>query len=311
MNERHTYSGRSLDESLKIIDDFFGIRDLLKGNISKKQIQSYYRASSWAYRMFHSKDGAVHMAINYDGKFNPTGYYTAPNEIGDYIEKNVVRKVVEFGCGKGFNSIHLAKKFPETEFIGFDITEKHLEIAKKNSQNHPNLSFKYGDFQSIDLPDNFCDIVFETEAICHAHYPEKVIQEAFRILKPGGLFILYEGFRTDKFYNENELMLTAGRLIEKTMAVNEFANENVWIQNAVNSGFITIENKDLSNSIMPNLLRLNNIANRFFEKKVLSTVIKILLPQEMLMNSVAGLLMPYGIENEVFKYRKIVLEKGR
>jgi ubiquinone/menaquinone biosynthesis C-methylase UbiE len=67
------------------------------------------------------------------------------------MNESAVKNVLELGCGKGFNSIYLAKRLPETELIGIDITDHHLKIAQKKSRGIENLRFIYGDFHKLDF----------------------------------------------------------------------------------------------------------------------------------------------------------------
>lgn len=301
--------GKTLEDCLSQIDHFFGIQALLNVGVGNCDIKKYYSLNNLAYKKVHSSEGAVHMAINYDGNFNKNGYYTAPNEIAKYIQEYEVRNAVELGCGKGFNSNYLSLKFPKVQFKGLDITPAHLNIAKKGIQDKNNVEFIYGDFQSIPLPDQSAELVFELEAVCHAHNQEKVLQESNRILKQGGLFIVYEAFRNSNFDALPENSKLAGWLTEKTMVVKQFADEDAWLELASKNGFEVIENQDISQAVMPNLLRLNSISMKIFDKPLLGKVLKMLIPRYVLMNAVAGTLMPYVISMEIMKYKRVVLIK--
>ena len=65
------------------------------------------------------------------------------------------------------------------------------------------LSFSQGDYHNPPLKDNSFDGVYDFEAICHSKSLEKVYSEAFRVLKPGGLFVLEDWFMTDKYKPSN------------------------------------------------------------------------------------------------------------
>ena len=68
-----------LDRYLNKINTIFPVRHLTHQNISADEITNYYRDSSAGYKYFHSNEGAVHMALNYDGVFHKNGYYTQVN----------------------------------------------------------------------------------------------------------------------------------------------------------------------------------------------------------------------------------------
>ena len=56
-----------------------------------------------------------------------------------------------------------------------------------------------GDFNNAPYDDNSFDAVYAIEATCHSHSREKVYGEMFRVLKPGGMFGVYEWSMTDKY----------------------------------------------------------------------------------------------------------------
>ena len=57
-----------------------------------------------------------------------------------------------------------------------------------------NLSVQ--DFTQTDFPDQSFDIVFGIESYCHAIEKSAVYQEAFRLLKPGGFFVMIDSLKT-------------------------------------------------------------------------------------------------------------------
>lgn len=308
MENKFFENQQSLSELLYQIERTFNTKAILSENINKTKIQKYYRESNLGYNLVHSKEGSVHMAINYDGVFSQDGYYQQVKEISEHIA-NQQLNVLELGCGKGFNSTYLAKAFPSSRFLGIDITERHLRYAKKKAKTIENLNFQKGDFHFLELKDASIDLVFELEAVCHTDKPEVVLAEVFRVLKPGGKFILYEGFRTENYSDQSEIQQRAAVLIEKTMAVNYGHNINEWLKIAEQSGFELFQNDDISLAIMPNLKRFHRLALKFFESRLLSRILKGLLPKNLIKNTVAGSLMPFSIMQKTQSYNRIVLVK--
>ncbi|MCX5848357.1 MAG: class I SAM-dependent methyltransferase [Deltaproteobacteria bacterium] len=309
MNKEIIVDLNELDKYLKKINSIFLTKNIINKNIDCDNIINYYRASSALYKYLHSYDGAVHMALNYDGIFNKKGYYTQLNEIFDLINVSEVKSVLELGCGKGFNSIFLAKKFPEIKFSGIDITDKHLKIAKRKSHHIENLKFTYGDFHKLDFEDSSFDFIFALESICYANDSRQVLSEIFRVLKNGGQFVLYDGFRQIGFESLPDNLVQAVILTEKSLAVNSFAKIDTWLEIAGKAGFKLKVKTDLSKAIMPNLGKLQLLARKYFEFPFLSKIFLQILPQDMMMNTIAVLLMPFTMHNKAHCYYKIVLEK--
>jgi len=300
----------SLNKYLLKIDKIFPINDLLNKNIDKKNIISYYDKSSYGYKFFHSKEGSVHMAINYDGIFNEEGYLTQAKEISSLINVDSTSHILELGCGKGFNSIFLAKQFPDIQFQGIDITHKHLSIANKKAKHLENVKFVYGDFHNLEFDDSTFDLIFEVAATCYAYNIKNVLEGVYAKLKKNGIFILYDGFRLSGFDQLPEDIKKAAILTEKSMAVNNSAEIDDWLKAATQTGFKVKSCENISQAIMPNLARFQKLARAYFKYPSLSKFLRAFLPREMLMNSIAGLLMPFTVHNGAQGYYKIVLEKG-
>jgi ubiquinone/menaquinone biosynthesis C-methylase UbiE len=309
MNKEIIVNLNELDNYLKKIKSIFLVTNIINKNIGCDSIVNYYRSSSAIYKYLHSYEGAVHMALNYDGIFNKKGYYTQLNEILELINVSKIKSVLELGSGKGFNSIFLARKLPEIRFSGIDITDKHLVIANRKSRNIENLKFTYGDFQKSNYDDASFDLIFELESICHADDSRQVLSEIFRILKKGGQFVLYDGFRQLDFESLPDNLVHAAILVEKSLAVNRFERIDTWLEIAGNVGFKLNVKKDLSKAIMPNLGKLQFLARKYFEYPFLSKIFLRILPQDMIMNTIAVLLLPFTMHNKAHCYYKIILEK--
>lgn len=309
MNKEIIFDLKELDRYLNKIDIIFPVKTISQQTMDVERITDYYKESSAGYHFLHSNEGAVHMAINYDGVFQKEGYYTQAIEISELINENASKKILELGCGKGFNSIYLAKKFPGLNFTGVDITDKHLQLAIKKSKKIKNLTFSYGDFHKLDFPNSSFDLIFELEAICHAKDPGQVLNEIYRLLTKKGQFVLYEGFRNVGFEKYPANLVTAAILTEKSMAVNKFENIDIWLKIAQQIGFTIKVEQDLSKAIMPNLKRLQFLARGYFKYPFLSKIFLRILPLNMVMNSIAGLLMPFTLHNKAHVYYKIILEK--
>lgn len=298
-----------LDKYLRKIDSVFPCGNIINRNINSKNVISYYRDSSAVYKYVHSYKGAVHMAINYDGIFNKKGFFTQLNEITKFINESKTEKVLELGCGKGFNSIFLARKLPAIEFSGIDITDQHLTVAKKKSHPIENIKFAYGDFHKLDFEDSSFDFIFELESICHANDSSQVLSEVYRVLKSGGQFVLYDGFRQVGFESLHDNLIQAAILTEKSLAVNRVNEIDDWLKIASKTGFKLKVKADLSQNIMPNLCRLQILARRYFENPLLAKIFLKLFSQNAMMNCISALLMPFTVYNKAHGYYKIILEK--
>ncbi len=107
---------------------------------------------------------------------------------GMVLLKSVAQKsdhILDFGCGEGTRLNWVSKNSKGS--LGLDISQKGLELARKK---YPKLSFKKADLEKVPLPDEGFDLVYSAYVLEHLTYPEKVLKEAIRLLKPNGYLLL-------------------------------------------------------------------------------------------------------------------------
>ncbi len=115
----------------------------------------------------------------------------AYHELGDVAGK----RIVDFGCGSGANSVLLAGR--GAHVWGIDISEDLLRLARRRlavSGRDGGATFIAGSAHDMPFPDNSIDIVFGI-AILHHLDLGLVSREVLRVLKPGGRAIFQEPVR--------------------------------------------------------------------------------------------------------------------
>lgn len=94
-------------------------------------------------------------------------------------------RILELGCGVGITTGFIASKFREAKIVAIDY-ESQIELARKSKL--PNVRFLAGVATKLQFKGNYFDAVFESFAFHHIPDYEKAIEEAYRVLKPGGKF---------------------------------------------------------------------------------------------------------------------------
>jgi len=303
----------TLSETLDRIDRLFGCDRILK-ELDTNITVPYYTQSEWGYRFYHSDKDAIHLALNFDGVFNADGYYVQPQIVGEQINQLGAEDVLEIGCGKGFNSQFLAGQYPNVKFTGVDLTPLHIKVAMQKASKINNLSFQIGDFNKLDFPDESFDIVFAFECLCHAKQPQTPLAEIFRILRPGGQLIVFDGYRKAKLATFERELQMATCLTETSMAVQQgFAEIENWLDVAKSAGFYVEKSEDLSFATLPNLARLKKLSLKFLQSSWRAKVIAFLLPKYLVRNSIAGLLMEFILAPQAgsCSYCKVILGRPK
>lgn len=107
--------------------------------------------------------------------------------------------VLDLGCGAGADCYMAAQLVgPKGKVIGLDMTDEQLEVARRNIAAHmdrfgfeePNVEFIKGHIEEIPLSDNSVDVVMSNCVINLSSEKQKVFQEIWRVLKPGGEFYI-------------------------------------------------------------------------------------------------------------------------
>ena len=99
--------------------------------------------------------------------------------------------VLDLGSGGGIDVLLSAQRVgPTGKAYGLDMTDEMLELARDNQRKSglTNVEFLKGDIEHIPLPDNSVDVVISNCVINLSSDKDRVIAEAFRVLKPGGRF---------------------------------------------------------------------------------------------------------------------------
>jgi SAM-dependent methyltransferase len=97
--------------------------------------------------------------------------------------------VLDLGSGGGIDVLLSAKRVgPTGKAYGLDMTDEMLALARANQQKAgaTNVEFLKGEIEQIPLPDNSVDVIISNCVINLSADKDKVLAEAFRVLKPGG-----------------------------------------------------------------------------------------------------------------------------
>lgn len=113
------------------------------------------------------------------------------SRIRDELLKSAKGKTLEIGAGTGLNFSHYPARL---EVIATDIDEAMLKAARKRG-HESHIKIEIADAQELPYPDEAFDTVVATLVFCSIPDPEKALQEVYRVLKPGGFFLLFEHVR--------------------------------------------------------------------------------------------------------------------
>lgn len=160
----------------------------------QQQIQQFYDASSslweqiWGEHMHHGYYGA-------DGNIKKERRQAQIDLIEELLQWSGVQQaenILDVGCGIGGSSLYLAQKF-NAKVTGITLSPVQASRAAERAKE-TNLadeaSFQVADAQNMPFADNSFDLVWSLESGEHMPDKTKFMQECYRVLKPGGKFIM-------------------------------------------------------------------------------------------------------------------------
>jgi SAM-dependent methyltransferase len=99
--------------------------------------------------------------------------------------------VLDLGSGGGIDVLLSARRVaPDGKAYGLDMTDEMLSLARENQRKAgvENVEFLKGEIENIPMPDNSVDVIISNCVINLSGDKDRVLSEAFRVLKPGGRF---------------------------------------------------------------------------------------------------------------------------
>ena len=121
-----------------------------------------------------------------------TMYYSAKGklsckDITDFLADKNFARLLDVGCGTGY-LIQMLSEVKNVNCVGLDLSQGMIDVARK--KNIPNAEFVLGKADELPFEDESFDIVTCSQSF--HHYPNRVeaVEEAYRVLKKGGLYIL-------------------------------------------------------------------------------------------------------------------------
>ena len=149
--------------------------------------------------------------------------YQCREDVVDLLEDLKFETLLDLDCGTGLLLEQIYDRLPEVKATGFDYGLERLEVAKERFKDK-DINLDFG--QAINLPykDNSFDIVVSTTTFHHYQQPKKVLNEVYRVLKPGGTFIIGDTYMSSVLKYLNRISKPINEVTEMKL----YSTEDIW-----------------------------------------------------------------------------------
>jgi cyclopropane fatty-acyl-phospholipid synthase-like methyltransferase len=226
---------------------------------SKKEIATYYNHTLLHYKVGWQlrKSMGLHYGLWYnDTKDLHEAIQNTNKKVADFFPGKENINILDAGCGVGGTAIYLVKNYHCTA-KGITLSPvqqregtKYVEEAGLTSK----IELSVQDYTATNFDDNSFDVVFGIESFCHADEKAEVYREAFRLLKPGGTFVMIDSIKTEK-----------GKLLKykKTVdwllsrwAINDLDDGPQTFKKLAREGFDSVQIENLTKEVLPSIRRI-------------------------------------------------------
>jgi len=179
-----------------------------------------------------------------------------------------VSRLLEVGCGNGYTLSVVRSRFPELALVGSDYSVEMISLAQ--SRNLADCTFKVEDVRNLQQDGNSYDVVLSERCIINLldrSDQHAAIREIHRVLKPGGICILIEGFK-----DGIDALNRARSEFDLPPIATPFHNlffEDGWLRSAVEGLFLHRED-DYGDGTLP---KANFLSSHYFMSRVVHAAI--------------------------------------
>ncbi len=233
---------------------------------SEQETENYYDAEDVIYRSVWDAEGTVHWGV-FDGDPAPDGAIREEfraagirlNELMvEYAGIDSGSRVLDVGCGNGTNVIWVARN-TGANATGIDLSGVRIANAVASLEQVPELADKlaFEKASATDLPfaEGAFTHVWSQATIYHVPDKVKVLEEAYRVLEPGGQFIFDDLIKPTSDISESARQFVYDRLLFDT----DFSFYS-YIDALREIGFKVLQARDLSSHLARSYTYLSNLA---------------------------------------------------
>jgi len=184
-------------------------------------------------------------------------------------------QVLDLGCGMGATARQLARRVPGLTVTGLTIVPAQVREGQRLCAAEglgERVRLIHADYTAIPLPDHSVDYAYAIESVCHARGPDKAafVRELCRVLRPGGRFVIADGFMKHDRPLPGWLERVRARVCEG-WAIEVFPELAALTGRLREGGVQALEVRDISWQIAPSVVHVPRVALGFLIAELRAT----------------------------------------
>lgn len=157
----------------------------------------------------------VQPSVAYPNKFTVTRLWHADcHQIIPSIGIRNGLKLLDIGCGNGKLVFSIAENIHNYELRGIDLNAKKIEAAQAMLTDDQDIEFICTDAARLPFEADYFDVVTCTSTFFYVEHKGKALQEAYRVLKPEGKFIMLESLHSTSYKNKLDKIMRQSPFIK-------------------------------------------------------------------------------------------------
>lgn len=277
---------------------------------NEERIQELYKETLEDYK-FWSNDLNMHFGYFIPFKTSLIRRDEMLNEMNHQIFKHlgiegVEAHIIDLGCGVGGTMRYGVSTYPQLRITGCTISPFQVEVGNALLQGKKAEIIK-GDYRRTKLPENEFDGALSAESLCHSGCALEALQEAYRLIKPDGKFVIADAFIKNDPERMNLLSKAVYQGLCKHWNLEGLGNVREVKANLEEIGFRNVSVKNICHRVAPSILHVPIAITTF-------TVMELLKHQRLKQESIRNMMGSFyallsGLCMQDFGYYLITAEK--